>query len=414
VRIIYPWNVKEENMPTDNYLEQIIPSIYTCIKCRGCIASKGEYKPVCPMQERFGFFSYSAGGMICLARALYEGVIDYSSEMAEVVYACTTCRACAEQCRNIYYLTNEYFSVPHLVEKIREELINRGKVPSLVRDYLKSIDLYGNPYQKPGNKRGQWAEGTGIPSYSGQDVLFYVGDEGSFDERGIKTAQAVGLLLMESGVSLGILGHEEISDGNEVKTLGESGLFELLAEKNIQKFTKLGVKKIVTLSPHGYNSIKVEYKKMGGDFEVFHYTQLLSKLIEEGKWAPPRLKAKVTYHDPCYLGRYNQEYDAPRKVLQSIQGLELIEMGQIKEEAFCCGGGGGNFFTSMLGSGENSPSRIRIRQAHDTGAEVLAVACPVCAKMLDDAVKDEGLEEKLKVRDIAEIIREAYDPLQKN
>ena len=394
-------------MPTENYLEEIIPSIYTCIKCRGCIASKGEYKPVCPMQERFGYFSYSAGGMICLARALYEGVIDYSNEMAEVVYTCTTCRACAEQCRNIYYLTNDYFNVPLLVEKMREELINRGKVPAVVRDCLKSIDLYGNPYNKPGSKRGVWAEGLGIPSYSGQDFLFYVGDEGSFDERGIKTAQAVGTLLMKSGVSVGILGSEEISDGNEVKTMGEYGLFELLVEKNIQKFRKLGVKKIVTLSPHGYNSIKNEYKKMGGDFEVFHYTQLLSKSIEEGKLTLPKLKAKVTYHDPCYLGRYNHEYEAPRKVLKSIQGLELIEMGQIKEEAFCCGGGGGNFFTSMLGSGVTSPSRIRVRQAFDSGAEILAVACPLCAKMLDDAVKDEELDEKLKVKDIAEIINEA-------
>ena len=134
------------------------------------------------MQERFGYFSYSAGGMICLARALYEGVMDYSSEMAEVVYACTTCRACAEQCRNIYYLTNDYFNVPLLVEKMREELINRGKVPVVVRDCLKSIDLYGNAYNKPGSKRGMWAEGLGIPSYSGQEFLFYVGDEGSFDE----------------------------------------------------------------------------------------------------------------------------------------------------------------------------------------------------------------------------------------
>ena len=212
--------------------------------------------------------------------------------------------------------------------------------------------------KSPGIKGVNGPKGLEFLLILDQDFLFYVGDEGSFDERGIKTAQAVGVLLMKSGVSMGILGNEEISDGNEVKTMGEYGLFELLAEKNIQKFTKLGVKKIVTLSPHGYNSIKNEYKKMGGDFEVFHYTQLLSKLIEEGKLTPPKLKAKVTYHDPCYLGRYNQEYEAPRKVLKSIQGLELIEMGQIKEEAFCCGGGGGNFFTSMLGSGESSPSRI--------------------------------------------------------
>lgn len=393
-------------MPTSNYLEQIIPSIYTCIKCRGCIASKGEYKPVCPMQERFGFFSYSAGGMICIARALFEGVIDYSNEMAEVVYACTTCRACAEQCRNIYYLTNDHFSVPHLVEKMRQELVDRGKVPALVRDYLKSIDLYGNPYNKPATKRGAWAEGLGMALYSGQEFLFYVGDVGSFDERGVKIAQVVGSLLVKNGISMGILGNQEVSDGNEVKTLGEAGLFEILAEKNIQKFRELGVKKIITLSPHGYNSLRNEYPKMGGDFEVFHYTQIVARLIEEKKLTPPRLKAKVTYHDPCYLGRHNREYEAARTILQSVSGIEFIEMGLAKEESFCCGGGGGNFFTNMLGSGVNSPSRIRVRQAIETGAEVLAVACPLCAKMLEDAVKDEDLDSRLKVKDIAEMISE--------
>jgi Fe-S oxidoreductase len=304
-------------------------------------------------------------------------------------------------------LTNDYFSVPQLVEKMRQELVDQGKVPALVRDYLKSIDLFGNPYNKPAAKRGAWAEGLGIALYSGQEFLFYVGDVGSFDERGVKIAQVVGSLLVKNGISMGILGNQEISDGNEVKTLGEAGLFEILAEKNIQKFRELGVKKIIALSPHGYNSLKNEYPKMGGDFQVFHYTQIVARLIEENKLTPPRLTTKVTYHDPCYLGRYNHEYDVPRKILQSIQGLELIEMGQIKEEAFCCGGGGGNFFTSMLGSGERSPSRMRVRQAFETGAEVLAVACPLCAKMLDDAVKDEDLDSRLKVKDIAEIISEA-------
>ena len=395
-------------MSAMNYLDQIIPSIYTCIKCRACIVGKSDFKPVCPMQERYKFFSYSAGGIICLARALYEGVIDYSKEVAEVVYACTACMACAEQCRNIYYLTNEYFNVPYLVEKIREVLVEKGLIPPLAKDYLKSMSLYGNPYQKPTYKRGKWAEGMDIPSYSDQEFLFYVGDVGSFDERGIKVAQAAGNLMIKNRISIGILGNEEISDGNEVKTLGEYGLFECLVEKNIQEFRKLGVKKIITLSPHGYNSIKNEYKKMGGEFQVFHYTQLFAELIDKRKLLLPSRKIKVTYHDPCFLGRHNHEYEAPRKILKSIPGLELIEMASNKEEAFCCGGGGGNFFTNMLGSGENCPSRIRVRQALNTEAEVLAVACPICAKMLDDAVKDEGLDEKLKVKDINEIINEDY------
>jgi len=391
-------------MVAETFLEEYLPSIYTCIKCRACLTSNGESKPMCPMNEQFGFFSYSSGGMVLIARAIYEGRLDWSPEVADVLYTCTMCRACSEQCRNIYYLTNEYFNVPYFVEKMREELVNRGKIPAIARDCLKSIDLYGNPYNKPRSKRGSWAEGIGIPSYSGQEFLFFIGDVGSFDERGIKVAQAVSTLLMKKGISFGILGNDEISDGNEVKTMGESGLFELLAEKNIQKFKELDVKKIITLSPHAYNSIRNEYPKRGGDFEVLHYTQLLAKLIEDKKIGLPEVK--VTYHDPCYLGRHNQEYEAPRKVLKSIPGVKFVEMNLIKEVAFCCGGGGGNFFTSMLGSGEKSPGRIRVRQAHETGAGVLAVACPLCAKMLDDAVKDEGIEEKLKVKDIAEIINE--------
>ncbi len=395
-------------MVNETMWEEYITSLYSCRMrmCRYCQNSNADYKPVCPMKERYGFSSYSSSGMVMLVRALQDGTLNWEPEIADVVYTCTMCKACSIQCGNIYYLTNEYFNVPMLVEKLREELLNRGKVPASVRDYLKSIDLFGNPYQKPAVKRGQWAEGIGIPSYSGQEFLFYVGDVGSFDERGIGVARAVSALLIKSGVSMGVLGSEEISDGNDVKALGEQGLFEVMAEKNIVLFNKLGVKKIITLSPHGYNSIRNEYPKRGGDFEVFHYTHILDKLIDNGKIVLPEHQAKVTYHDPCYLGRYNNEYEIPRRILKSIPGLKLIEMAQVKGEAFCCGGGGGNFFTNMLGSGVNSPGRIRVRQASETGAEVLAVACPLCAKMLDDAVRDEGLDEKLKVKDIAEIMNE--------
>jgi len=393
-------------MTSKNFLEQYLPSLYTCIKCRGCMSSSGEAKPVCPMAERYGFFSYSAGGMVALARSIYEGELEWGTELAEVIYNCTMCRACAEQCRNIYYLTNEYFNVASLVEKMRGELVEQGKIPPLVRDYLKSVDLYGNPYQISGNKRGKWAEKTGIPLFSGQEFLFYVGDEGCFDDRGITIAQTVGTLI-KGFVSVGILGNEEISDGNEVKALGERGLFELLVERNMEKFQKLGVKKIVTLSPHGYHAMKNEYSRKEGDFQVMHYTQLLEELIDRGKLSFSELRTTVTYHDPCYLGRHNHEYEGPRRILKSIPGVELVEMRWQKEEAFCCGGGGGNFFTNMLGNDANSPGRIRARQAYETKAKVLAVACPACAKMLGDAVKDEGLEGGLEVKDIAEIVTEA-------
>jgi Fe-S oxidoreductase len=212
-------------------------------------------------------------------------------------------------------------------------------------------------------------------------------------------------LLLKAGVSFGVLGSKEICDGNEVEMLGEDGLLEELAEKNIKQFSDLGVKRIITLSPHSYNALKNTYPKFGGDYKVFHYTQILRDLIKTGKLAvSDSPKARVTFHDPCFLGRWNQEYDAPRKVLKTLTGIEFIEMEMNKKGALCCGGGAGNFFMDLLGGSDESPARIRARQAHAVGADILAVACPNCLTMLEDAVKVEGLEEKIKVRDIAEII----------
>ena len=164
------------------------------------------------------------------------------------------------------------------------------------------------------------------------------------------------------------------------------------------------MKKIVTLSPHSYNAMKNNYL---AKFEVFHYTQLLRDLIKAGKLHVKEFKAKVTYHDSCFLGRYNNEYDAPREILTAIPGIELIEMERNRENAFCCGGGGANFYTDILGGGKDSPSRIRVREAYDTGANILAVACPICMMMLEDAVKTEGLEERLAIKDISEIVNES-------
>jgi Fe-S oxidoreductase len=206
---------------------------------------------------------------------------------------------------------------------------------------------------------------------------------------------------------MGILGREETCDGNEVKILGETGLFTKLAEENIFKFKKKGIKKIITLDPHALNVFKKAYPRLGGKFEVFHYTEILAGLLREKRVTLSGYKAKVTYHDPCYLGRHNLIYDTPREVLMRIPDIDLVEMQRNRAGAFCCGGGGGNFFTDMIGPGEDSPSRVRIREAAATGAEVIAVACPQCAKMLTDALKVEEKEGSLEVLNLAEIVRRA-------
>jgi Fe-S oxidoreductase len=295
----------------------------------------------------------------------------------------------------------------HAFLAAREEMVNQGIVPPAVRDYLKALQVHGNPYKLPASERGKWEKGLNLESYSGQEYLFHAGCVGSLDERGMKMARSVAGLLKKLGVSLGILGTEENCDGNEALALGEKGVFQSLVEKNLQSFQRLGVKKVITLTPHAYHAFKNDYPKDAYAFEVFHYTQVLGAQAKKLSALTTPSSIRVTFHDPCYLGRHNKEYQAPRKILKSISGLQLLEMGRVKENAFCCGGGGGNFFTDLLGSGAESPARARVREAADTNASILAVACPNCAKMLDDAVKAENLEEKLVVKEISEIIQGA-------
>jgi Fe-S oxidoreductase len=190
--------------------------------------------------------------------------------------------------------------------------------------------------------------------------------------------------------------------------LGESRLFGILKERNTALFRKAGVKKIITLSPHSYNVFRKEYP---GGFQIFHYTQVLLDLIKAGRLEPAsNLNATVTYHDPCFLGRHAEEYEAPRDILTAIPGLHLVEMERNRQNSFCCGGGSGNFYTDFFGGGPTSPSRIRVREADRTGAAILAVACPTCTVMLGQAIKDEALEHRIVLNDIAEILQESVFP----
>jgi Fe-S oxidoreductase len=373
--------------------------VHRCFRCGYCKFTSDYTDFNCPTYRKFRFETYSPGGRMWLIRAWLNGEIKNSDRFQEILFSCATCANCVEHCVFTFSedLVNIFISA-------REEMINDGIIPPPVRDYLKNININGNPYKEPASERGKWAEGTLVETYKDQEYLFYIGCVGSYDERGKKIARAVGNLLVKAGVSIGILGDKENCDGNEVRTLGEAGLFQFLAEKNIALFRDLGVKKIITLDPHAFNTFKKDYPALDGEFEVYHYTQILAPLIQSGKISLKKLNDKITYHDPCYLGRHNGEYNAPRKILKAIPGIELVEMDRSRENAFCCGGGGGNFFTDILGGGEDSPSRIRVREALDTGAGIIAVACPQCAKMLDDAVKIEQLDDRVKVMDVAEIV----------
>jgi len=332
-----------------------------------------------------------------------EAEIDWSESLGKILYSCTTCNNCVQSCK--FPFNND---IVNIIIAAREEMVADGLVMPKVARFFGNIEAYGNPYRELRENRGRWVGAAAIEPYTGQEFLFYVGCVGSFDERGQVAAGALGELLLEAGISFGILGPAEECDGNEVRLLGESRIFQMLRDKNSGLFRKAGVRKIITLSPHSYNVFRNEYP---AGFELFHYTGILRDLIQEGRLKPSsKLNMRVTYHDPCFLGRHAGEYEAPREILKAIPGVELVEMERNRQNSFCCGGGSGNFYTDFFGGGEDSPSRIRVREAYKTGANILAVACPTCAVMLSEAIKDEGIEEKLVVKDISEILKESALP----
>jgi len=376
--------------------------LHRCFRCGYCKFPNNYQDFNCPSYFKFRFETYSPGGRMWLLRAWLNGEMKTSPRLAEILFSCATCGNCVEHC----VIPKFKDDILHAFLAAREEMVNQGTVPPAVRDYLKALQIHGNPYKLPAVERGKWEQGLNLEPYSGQEYLFHVGCVGSLDERGMKMARSVAGLLKKLGVSFGILGAEEHCDGNEALALGEKGVFQSLVEKNFQTFRARGVKKVIALSPHAYHAFKNDYPKDSKPFEVFHYTQVLSMQAKKLSGISRQPGLRITYHDPCYLGRHNKEYQAPRQVLRSISGLQLLEMGRVKENAFCCGGGGGNFFTDLLGSGPESPARARVREAASTGASVLAVACPNCAKMLEDAVKAENLEGRIAVKEISEIIQE--------
>ncbi len=388
-----------------NYIRHIQHEdiVHRCFRCGYCKFPADYSDFNCPSYKAFGWDTYSPGGRMWLTRAWLNGELATSPRFAEIMFSCVTCDNCKTQC--VFPKFKDFLT--DIFQETRAELISEGRIPPGVRDYFKAIATNGNPFKLPQAQRGDWAKGTGLKPYTNQEYLFYAGCVGSYDEVGQKMAKSVGRLLVESGVSVGILGSDEGCDGNDVRVMGEMGLFAQLAEANIETFKAKAVKKIITLDPHSLNTFKKDYPALGGKFKVLHYTEVLASLIKKKKIKLKALPAKITYHDPCYLGRHQQIYQAPREILKAIPKAELIEIRRHGPDAFCCGGGGGNFFTDILGTSEDSASRVRVREALETGAQIIAVACPNCAKMLTDAIKMENLEDKLEVLGIAEILERA-------
>jgi Fe-S oxidoreductase len=382
-------------------LKELPDWIYKCTGCTGC---QGLYRTqwpeetwdrVCPMMDQRAFETATPGGLLWLVRGNLEGIVPMDTKTLEQLYSCTACKSCELQCYGDHgeIITDIFIAA-------RERQIEEGDVFPNVRDFLENVHNYGNPWGQSRSKRGEWAsEIQGATTYTpAHEFLYYVGSVGSYNPAGQRMAQSLCEVLVKAGVSFGILGAQEECDGNEVRLLGERGLFEMLSEKNVAKFKELGVRKVLSLSPHSYNAFKNHYPEFG---EVLHYTKLLAELIIDRKLELSTFKAKVTYQDPCFLGRYNDIYDEPREILRAIPGVELVEIKRNRENAFCCGGGSGNFYLGL------TDGRARVREAYATGADILAVACPICSTMLEDALKDEELEGKMSVMGISEIVKKA-------
>jgi Fe-S oxidoreductase len=332
------------------------------------------------------------------------GVID-----PDVLWSCTTCGACVEQC------PVDIEHVDAIIDMRRYEVLNESRFPSEAASMLRNVENRGDPWGLGAARRLEWAEGLSfevplVEGSIGDDVeyLFWVGCAGALDERARQTTQSIARLLHRAGVSFAVLGPAESCTGDPVRRLGNEYLFQTQARQNIETLNAAGARKVVASCPHCYNSLSKEYPSLGGNFEVIHHSQLLARLVAQGRLRPGRLQAKVAYHDPCYLGRHSQIYGPPRSVIESVPGVSPLEMGRCRERSFCCGAGGARMWLE-----ESQGKRINLERTDEalaTGADVVSTACPYCLIMLDDAVKARGRDEEVKVLDVAQVLERSLEP----
>ena len=382
-----------ETVTPENEIIEVIKenggdSFKYCYQCGLCDA-------VCPW-NRVRQFS-----MRKLVRQATFGLTEIDQEE---MWRCTTCKTCVEACPrgvdqieagvSLRKLAAEYDVFPGHVAPITNVVAN--------------LTSEGNSLGGEKEQRADWAKVLPVKSFSeDMEVLYFTGCYLSYDPRMKKVAAATASILNKAGVDFGILGSKESCCGESIRKTGHEDLFKRLAKQNIREFIDSGVKKIIVSSPHCYHSFKNEYPEFMVNFDVVFITEFISELINDGRLElSGEYAKKVTYHDPCYLGRHNGVYDAPRDVLQKVPGLELSEMADTRETSLCCGGGGGRIWMETLK--EERFSDIRLQQAVDVGAEVLATSCPYCITNFTDSSLDLDEKDALEIKDITEIINEVF------
>jgi len=388
---------------------------YACVQCNRCqdvCPANFQGRPLSPsaleVNKRYLLKEATFGSHPDrLLLPLTETVIS-----PEAVWSCTTCHACVSVCP----VGNE--PMADIVDIRRRLILDGAELDGGIQNVLQSLAINGNWMSKGKRLRGRWAKEMEFPIKNATEEpvehLWFVGDTASFDERVVPNTKMVARIFQCAGLDFGILYQNESNAGNDVRRVGEEGLFEQLVEQNLQAFGKAQFKQIVTTDPHSFNTLKNEYPQFGGKFDVKHYTVVLVKLIEEGKLAIRNKLShyKVTFHDPCYLGRYNGGFTAPRKLLEMV-GVEFNEMPRNCENSFCCGAGGGQIWMGKVAPGER-PAENRIKEALTTfeknpsdKKQLFIVTCPKDMIMYSDAVKTTGNEGKIEVRDLIQLVAEA-------
>jgi succinate dehydrogenase/fumarate reductase iron-sulfur protein len=369
-----------------------------CIKCSICHSA-------CPaaIDERFLGPSALTANYRFITDSRDKGCPERLKPMADNIWLCTQCNSCTLFCPKLVGCANSIVD-DHCL------LVEAGNIPRTVKDVLESVYKYHNPMGTHQSKRMDWAKDLNVntfPTVTKADVLYFTCCSTTYDARNMEIARAMASIFNNLGVSFATLGTEEWCCGDHMLRMGEKGLFEELALHNIEMFKKFEAEKIVTLSPHCYNTFKNDKPYADEKLNVQHYTQFLAEVIQQGKIKPTKtVKRKVAYHDPCFLGKRNEIYDAPRQILQSIHGLELVEMQRTRQSSFCCGGGAGRVWTEEA-EPEKRPCVDRVKEALELNVDTIAVACPFCTTTLEDAVKVLDVENKIAVKDVLELLREA-------
>jgi Fe-S oxidoreductase len=395
---------------TDFNWKQLL-NLDACTKCGRCheaCPARAVGAPLSPRDvilslREFAHATLESGTVPAAAELDIHGKAPGQVAM-ETLWSCRTCMACVEICP---------VAVEHvpIIVQMRRKLVEEGAMDPLLTKTLQTIHKTGNSFGESKRKRGAWSKSLPFPVKDARkepvDVLWFVGDYASFDPRNQKVSQVFASLLHEARVDFGILYDGESNAGNDVRRVGEEGLYEVLAAANVNALASASFKSVVTTDPHSFNTIRNEYPDFGGKYEIEHYTTLARRLFAEGRLQVTHpLNYRVTFHDPCHLGRFNKGYDAPRDLL-ALLGCELVEMGRCKANSFCCGAGGGRIWVPDP-VGSEKPAQNRMKEAAAIpGLEVYVVSCPKDLTMFEDALKTTGNEGKFVVKELIELIREA-------